>query len=115
MITTSLLQAIKDKGYTINSLSKEIGMSHVGLANGINKGILKVETLEKILDVLDIPIAHFFEGGKTEMEQIFEADLMHSLTTLDVIFELYDNNALLPITMNTLKERHLEIRKKHFD
>lgn len=84
MKTDLLLQTIKTKGYTINSLSKAIGMSHVGLSNGINKGIIKVDTLEKISKALEVPVAHFFDGGNTEMEQIFEADLMHSLTTLDI-------------------------------
>jgi transcriptional regulator with XRE-family HTH domain len=62
-----LLEQIKKHGYSVTSLSKEIGMSQVGLKQSIDRKSLKVDMLEKIAKKLGIPIYKFF---KTDSNRI---------------------------------------------
>ncbi len=53
---------IKEKGYTIKSLSEKMNINRVNLSNMIN-GNPTVETLEKIAIALDVPITELFAKG----------------------------------------------------
>lgn len=55
-------EIIKEKGYTIKSLSEKMNINRVNLSNMIN-GNPTVETLEKIAIALDVPITELFEKG----------------------------------------------------
>lgn len=53
-----------EKGITIPQLAEKIGMSKAGLYLAIDKKRLTVDTLEKILKVLDLPIDSLFENDE---------------------------------------------------
>ena len=55
-------EIIKEKGYTIKSLSEKMNINRVNLSNMIN-GNPTVETLEKIADALEVPITELFSKG----------------------------------------------------
>lgn len=50
---------IKEKGYTVTSLAKKIGMTQVSLSRIIN-GNPTVETLEKIASALEVEVRDLF-------------------------------------------------------
>jgi len=53
----------KSKLLTIKDLALKIGMTESGLHYTLKNNTLKVETLQKIAGVLDIPIGNFFNKG----------------------------------------------------
>jgi transcriptional regulator with XRE-family HTH domain len=67
-----LKKAIKDKRYSIREVSEKIGMSEVGFHQSIKNNTLKIETLEKIANVLEMPISYFFEPKDEEVEDFFK-------------------------------------------
>lgn len=52
-------EVLKEKGYTIQSLSEAMGVNRVSLTNSIN-GNPTVETLEKIASTIGIDISELF-------------------------------------------------------
>lgn len=52
-------EILKEKGYTIQSLSDEMGVNRVSLTNSIN-GNPTVETLEKIASTIGVDISELF-------------------------------------------------------
>jgi len=52
-------EVLKEKGYTIQSLSEEMGINRVSLTNSIN-GNPTVETLEKIASTIGINVSDLF-------------------------------------------------------
>ena len=55
-------EIIKEKGYTIKSLSDKMNINRVNLSNMIN-GNPTLDTLEKIANALDVPITELFSKG----------------------------------------------------
>ena len=55
-----ILDICKQKGLTQKALSKQIGLSAVGLSKAINGNPTK-DTLEKIAAALDVPVVELFE------------------------------------------------------
>ena len=55
---------LKSKGYTIEQVAKEMGISRVTLTNSIN-GNPTVATLQKIADVVGCSVGDFFEHTVT--------------------------------------------------
>ena len=77
MNDTKIKELIKLKGYTVNSLSKTIGISHGGLYKGLKTGTIKAITLEKIAKVLNVPVATFFDEEppqKAQKKQFIDID-----------------------------------------
>lgn len=58
-------EVLKEKGYTIQSLSDEMGVNRVSLTNSIN-GNPTVETLEKIASTIDVDISELFVSDGIE-------------------------------------------------
>lgn len=54
-------EVLKEKGYTIQSLSEAMGINRVSLTNSIN-GNPTVETLEKIASTIGVNISELFIG-----------------------------------------------------
>lgn len=52
-------EVLKDKGYTIQSLSEKMGVNRVSLTNSIN-GNPTVETLEKIAATIGVDVSELF-------------------------------------------------------
>ena len=64
-------QVIKEKGYSVTSLAKKIGMTQVSLSRIIN-GNPTVETLEKIANALDVDIKDLFNStNDSDAETIY--------------------------------------------
>ena len=62
-MNTSLLQLVwKNKGYTKKSLCNEIGMTTNGFDHALKNMTLKVRDLERIAEVLGVPITLFFDS-----------------------------------------------------
>jgi transcriptional regulator with XRE-family HTH domain len=96
----TLLSQIKNKGLTVSRLADLIEMSKTGLYAAIEKKTLTVDKLEKISEVLKVPITLFFEGqpGITIDNQETE-NLKKRISELD---EQLENYKLL---IEVLKER----------
>ena len=58
-------EVLKEKGYTIQSLSEEIGVNRVSLTNSIN-GNPTYETLEKISKTVGVDISELFTPPSTD-------------------------------------------------
>jgi len=65
-----LKKALKDKKLSQKALSQKIEMSEVGFSNMISNNSLKVETLEKICEVLDVPISYFLDIEPEKVEPV---------------------------------------------
>lgn len=56
-----LLDIAKKSGYNITELANEIGLSHNTLKNGIENEIIQLKYLKKIVRILNLDPAFFFE------------------------------------------------------
>ena len=56
-----LKKKLKLTGYSVKTISDEIGMTDAGLYKAINNNTLKIRDLESIATVLNVPINYFFE------------------------------------------------------
>jgi transcriptional regulator with XRE-family HTH domain len=67
----------KDKKLSIKMLAKLCGMTEAGLYQAMNNKTLKIETLEKIAEILGVSITIFFESemDREDAEQINELEL----------------------------------------
>lgn len=57
--------AAKQMGINLNELISEIDMTEGGFYKMLSAKSMKITTLKKIADALNMPIAMFFESGKT--------------------------------------------------
>lgn len=57
---------LEKRKITIQKLCDEVGISTVGFHNIYNNKSIKVQTLEKIADVLQVPIKYFFEDETSD-------------------------------------------------
>lgn len=76
-------EVLKEKGYTIQSLSEEMGVNRVSLTNSIN-GNPTVETLEKIASTIGVDVSELFIndgiiGIIRAKGQLFEINSMEDL------------------------------------
>ena len=69
-----LIDQIKKKGHSVSSLSKEIGMSQVGLKQSIDRKSLRIDKLEKISDKIGVPIYMFFEDLNNKSKPIITVE-----------------------------------------
>lgn len=56
-----LKKALKDRGMTQAELCDKIGMSQGGIKRMLDTGSTRVDTLEEICKVLDLPLTYFLE------------------------------------------------------
>jgi len=54
-------QVAKEKGVTIASVAKKMGVAPPSLSRVVAGGNTTIENLQKIADALDVPIAELFE------------------------------------------------------
>ena len=63
-----IAEIVKSKGWTLGGLAEKIGVTRAGLYKTLEKRSLKVETLERIAKVLEVPIGEFFESQEKKLE-----------------------------------------------
>lgn len=66
LIDNKLKTALKRNGITQNALCEEIGMTPQGLRRAIVTKTLSIGTIEKISDVLHVPMNYWFVENKNE-------------------------------------------------
>ncbi|MFB6259064.1 MAG: helix-turn-helix domain-containing protein [Flavobacteriales bacterium] len=81
MIDKTVKKYSKQQGVTLKELAEKVGMTETGLSRALKRKSLKVKTLERISEVLQVPIPAFFgeegarEGGKDYQQRGFEERL----------------------------------------
>ena len=60
-------EVLKEKKITVVSLANSVGMAQPSMSNIVNgKSTPSLETLDKIADVIGVPVTEFFEQPKKE-------------------------------------------------
>lgn len=54
------------KGISIRDLSEKINLTAEGIYQNIRKNSIKAETLEKIAELLEVPVSYFFDDKMSE-------------------------------------------------
>lgn len=62
MIKNIIKNICEGKKISLPDLAKKIGMSKAGFYTSLNNNTIKVDTLQKIADVLEVDIKYFFGG-----------------------------------------------------
>jgi len=96
----TLLSQIKNKGLTVSRLADLIEMSKTGLYAAIEKKTLTVDKLEKISEVLEVPILIFFEG-----QPGIKIDNEETVSLKKRISELEEQLENYKLLIEVLKER----------
>jgi len=93
-----LLKEIQSKQISQRDLASKIGMTQSGLSQALASGDLKVSTLEKIAEVLDVPVTCFFEveitQDKENEEKIARLESEKTQLIKEYAKEVYDNYIL---------------------
>ena len=88
-------QQTTEKQMTMTALADQIGMSRGGLSTAINNKTLTIEALEKIAEVLDVPVTVFFDEQSANWNN---KELIAEIVTLEI------KNQDLEEKINTLKD-----------
>jgi len=88
-------QHTTEKQMTMTALADQIGMSRGGLSTAINNKTLTIEALEKIAEVLDVPVTVFFDEQSANWNN---KELIAKNVKLDI------ENQDLEEKINTLKD-----------
>lgn len=73
------------KKITVRKLASEIQVSEVGLHNMLKSGSMKVDTLAKIADFLEVPLSYFFEDSEKNSNIVDANDFLEVLK--QIVFE----------------------------
>ncbi|NBA78904.1 helix-turn-helix domain-containing protein [Emticicia sp. ODNR4P] len=76
-----LKKALKEKGMTQVELCEKIGMSQGGIKRMIDSGSTRVDTLEKICEILGVQITYFLDVETKEEPVGFWKRLVEEATT----------------------------------
>lgn len=68
MIENTVKKYCKRRGLTLRELATRVGMTETGLSRSLKKKSLKVKTLERISEVLEVPISTLF-GEEDKLEE----------------------------------------------
>ena len=61
MNINKLKNILQEKKMTYETLANLIGMTRNGLSDAINKQTIKIATLEKIANIIGVPVTYFFD------------------------------------------------------
>lgn len=83
MVTENIKQIAKDKGVTLSDLAAKIDMTESGMYAMFRNNSIKISTLEKISEVLNVSILSFFEetismASETQVKYNTELDRCRS-------------------------------------
>ena len=67
---TKIEELAKSKGLTLGGLAEKIGVTRAGFYRTLEQKTMKVETLEKIAQVLDVPVCDFFADQEDDLESV---------------------------------------------
>ena len=67
----------EEKNLAIKNLAQKIGITEAGLHQMVRNKSIKVDILENIASILDVPVSYFFEEGVTGGSGV-EKNLNHS-------------------------------------
>lgn len=78
----------KEKGVTINDLAEQLGITPQAIHLMVRENSTKTDTLERIANILNVPISAFFDEGNIEIkdnERSFNSnadDIIKELTSI---------------------------------
>lgn len=105
MENNKIKELLTEKGLTFTALADKIGVSRAGLYHTIYNNTLSVRSLEKIAEVLEVPVTVFFED---ENEKWTKAALIDEVKRLDEENEvLWNRNDEL---MDTIRSKRSILR-----
>ncbi len=96
---------LKKRGLTIKYLAEQTGYTRQGLSFALNNGDLKVSSLEKFADVLEVDICEFFE---TPERNKFEKEVEYFITNSNPLY--FEKSKIEP----TKEEFPFTIKDKFF-
>jgi transcriptional regulator with XRE-family HTH domain len=76
--TNTIKELAKIKKISLRTLSAEIGMSVTGFHQALSNDSLKVKALEKIAEVLDVPVAVFFKEEEEALSIVNEGNFNYA-------------------------------------
>jgi len=94
MANLQLISSLLDKKkLSIDQFAAKIGLKRGAIYKLISENSTKIDTLEKIAAVLDVPVAYFFTDSEQVQEQVtVYSNKIHNNSTVD---ELVRQNAVL--------------------
>ena len=94
-----LERIIKEKGFTTKTLVEKLGITENGFAYMLKNDTIKVATIEKIADILNVSVCVFFEcnnqAEKSKPEKIMEMVIKEDSKSIDELLlkkTLYHDN-----------------------
>lgn len=66
-LESNIKRALRERGWSVRKLCKTIGMTEANMYRIFKKGSIKTETLQKIADALEFPMAYFL--GEISFEE----------------------------------------------
>jgi len=88
---TIIRELCKDKKITLSELSEKINISYAGMQRILSTNSTKIDTLEKIADVLNVPISSFFDESKKNQLKQTQSELFSMIILDNPILELLSN------------------------
>jgi transcriptional regulator with XRE-family HTH domain len=82
---TKIEELVKSKGWTLGGLAEKIGVTRAGFYRTLEQKTMKVETLEKIAQVLDVPVSEFFDTKDDDLEYDFMKQALSTQNDLLVL------------------------------
>lgn len=103
------------QGLGVDELASRVGMSRTGLSAAFKNDTLRVETLEKIAEVLGVSPCYFFEGEKQkEQEAKFEYLKNDVLGNGGISFDMYNYFEKSFLSKLKISEEFMELLDEHF-
>ncbi|MCF6242510.1 MAG: helix-turn-helix domain-containing protein [Bacteroidales bacterium] len=85
-ISEKIRHLYKSKGLTIESLAKELNITQPGFSKMLKTNDFKISALQKIANILDVPITYFFEDNERE-DILTEKQLFQELEKQRLYYE----------------------------
>lgn len=115
-ITTLIKFYAKSKGITLKEISKKIGITEQGLYTSFQHNSIKVSTLQKIADVLEIDIREFFGGKRIDDGLSFIISEMVNFILLNTYYKELIDDFVKTSDFYTLQNsiaRHIKTHKPY--